>query len=163
MKTQILVPSSAQLSTWIRSTWLGAGRRAPFVLIGLLVCLNWPGVALATLASGFASDVTKVSFDSVNIIYGQGQKNDSPGTPKGGDDAKIRLIVKDPADYYIVTNTVVSGGIQRLAHTLWPQSGARQERSRERLRRRRPDLHSRDLPGRKRLRRSGRWPRALGA
>ncbi len=105
MKTQILVPSSAASSTSIR-----AGHRAPFVLFGLLACLNWPGVASATPASGFASDVTKTSFDSVRIIYGQDVKDNSPGVPKSGDDAKIRLIVRDPADYYIVTNTVVPDG-----------------------------------------------------
>jgi hypothetical protein len=72
--------------------------------------LNGPGVALATDPVGFVSDSAKASFDSLRIIYGQGQKNDFMGVPQPGGDPKIRLIVQDPADYYIVTNTVDPGG-----------------------------------------------------
>jgi hypothetical protein len=50
-------------------------------------------MVLATPANGFAGDVTKTSF-----------------VPQPGGESTITLIVRDPADYYIVTNTVVPGG-----------------------------------------------------
>ena len=50
--------------------------RAFLVVLGLTIFLNWPGAASATPAFEFSSDVTKVSFDALNIIYGQGQGND---------------------------------------------------------------------------------------
>jgi len=110
VNTQLPVPTSALSSTWNRSNWIAAGRRASFAALSLAVVLNWPGVVSATPANGFASDVAKATFDSLRIIYGQDQKNDFFGVPQPGGDPKIRLIVKDPADYYSVTNTVVPGG-----------------------------------------------------
>jgi len=101
LNSQMQVPRAAPSSTRIN-----AALRASFAGLSLAVLLNCPGVVMATPANGFASDVTKTTFDWLRIIYGQGQRDDSvPGA-----DPKIRLTVKDPADYYIVTNTVVPGG-----------------------------------------------------
>src|SRR5258706_4441986 len=82
MNPQIPVPSRASSSTWIRPTWIkstrriSVGRRASFAVLGLAVLLNGPSVALATPPNGFASDITKTTFDWLRIIYGQDQKND---------------------------------------------------------------------------------------
>jgi hypothetical protein len=76
--------------------------------LALTALLSWPGSASATSPSNFSSDVAKVTFDSLDIIYGQGTGNDFSGLRQN--DPRIRLVVKDPADYYVVTNTVLSGG-----------------------------------------------------
>jgi quercetin dioxygenase-like cupin family protein len=75
----------------------------------LAMLLNLPGSASATPALNFNSDVTKVSFDSLDIIYGW-EKEDFFHHSHRDDSPKIRLIVREPADYYVVTNTVLSGG-----------------------------------------------------
>jgi len=119
MNIQIQTRANHTASTWIRAASMrsasirsalirsGSMRSAPLrpgrprvtwralsAILVLAASLGWTPFVSATPANGFASDVTKGSFDSLHIVYG----------------AKVRLFVKDPADYYAVTNTVIPGG-----------------------------------------------------
>jgi hypothetical protein len=94
--TSTKMPTASLRSAPARSATTRANRRALFVILGLAASLSWPAFVSATPANGFASDVTKASFDSLHIVYAQ--------------EPKIRLLVNDPADYYAVINTVVPGG-----------------------------------------------------
>src|SRR5712675_1021598 len=73
---------------------------------GILVCcvtimLIWPRAAGATPPQGFASDFTRSFFEKIRVLS---------GADKEGEDARVRIIAKDPSDIYVVTNTVASGG-----------------------------------------------------
>ena len=90
----------ATLSAKPRS-WLSAATG------GILICcvtamLIGPGAALATPPKDFASVFTRSFFEKIRVLS---------GTRKDGDDdAKVKIIAKEPSDVYVVTNTVASGG-----------------------------------------------------
>jgi hypothetical protein len=65
---------------------------------GTLVCcamalLNWPSVAMATPAKDFVGDFTRAFFENIRV-----------------EDARVKIIAKDPSDVYVVINTVAAGG-----------------------------------------------------
>jgi quercetin dioxygenase-like cupin family protein len=77
---------------------------------GMLVCcamalLNWPSVAMATPASNFVSDFTKSFFEKIRVLSG----TEEHGRDRE-QDARVKIIAKDPSDVYVVTNTVAAGG-----------------------------------------------------
>jgi len=68
---------------------------------GLTVMLNWPGIALATPSKDFTSEFTRSFFERIRVLG---------GTDKEGEDARVKIIAKDPSDVYIASNTVAPGG-----------------------------------------------------
>ena len=63
--------------------------------------VNWPDAAQATPSSNFVSDATRSFFEKIRVLS---------GTDREGEDARVRIIAKDPSDVYAVTNTVAPGG-----------------------------------------------------
>lgn len=74
---------------------------AAILICGVTAALNWPRTALATPPKDFVSDVTRSFFESIRVLGG----NDAEG-----EDANVRIIVKEPSDIYVVNNTVAPGG-----------------------------------------------------
>ena len=70
---------------------------------GALALLDWPGPAQATPALNFNSDATRSFFEKIRVLGGL-----TPG--QEAEDARVKIIAKDPSDVYIVTNTVPAGG-----------------------------------------------------
>jgi quercetin dioxygenase-like cupin family protein len=73
---------------------------------GMLVCgvtaiLSWPGAALATPPKDFTSEFTRSFFERIRVLG---------GTDREGEDARVKIIAKDPSDVYIASNTVAPGG-----------------------------------------------------
>jgi quercetin dioxygenase-like cupin family protein len=88
-------PTSARTTSWLLAA---TG--------GILVCvattmLSWPSAALATPAKDFTSVFTRSFFETIRVLG---------GTDKEGEDARVKIIAKDPSDVYVVTNTVAPGG-----------------------------------------------------
>jgi quercetin dioxygenase-like cupin family protein len=81
-------------------SWLFAAAGG-ILFCGLTAMLNWPGTALATPSKDFASDVTRSFFEKIRVLG---------GTDAEGEDAKVRIIAKEPSDVYVVNNTVAPGG-----------------------------------------------------
>ena len=71
------------------------------LVCGVTAMLSWPGAALATASKDFVSDVTRSFFQEIRVLG---------GTDREGEDAKVRIIAKEPSDVYVVTNTVAPGG-----------------------------------------------------
>ena len=79
--------------------------------------LAWTGIASATPAKDFNSDVTKAFFEKIRVRSGTGSDFDDPGKRNRfpgwfphRDDARVKIIAKDPSDVYVVINTVAPGG-----------------------------------------------------
>ena len=73
---------------------------------GMLVCgvvamLSWSGAALATDPKDFTSDAARAFVEKLRVLGGADQE---------GEDAKVKIIAKEPSDIYIVTNTVAAHG-----------------------------------------------------
>jgi quercetin dioxygenase-like cupin family protein len=88
-------PMSARTTSWLYAV---AG--------GILVCaatamLGWPSAASATPAKDFTSDFARSFFEKFRVLS---------GTDREGEDAKVKIISKDPSDVYVVVNTVAAGG-----------------------------------------------------
>ena len=78
--------------------------------LALTTVLGCPTAAQATPAKDFVSDVTEAHFDPLRIIYGDDDDRDNLRSRHFEFEPKIRFVVRDPSDYYIVTNTVAAGG-----------------------------------------------------
>jgi hypothetical protein len=112
----------ATLSAKARSGWFTATG-------GILVCcvmfmLIGPRAALATPPKDFASVFTRSFFEKIRVL--SGTRTD------GDDDAKVKIIAKEPSDVYVVTNTVASGGYSGWLHTqvqAWCSSRRERQRS----------------------------------
>jgi len=80
--------------------WLFAASGG-ILVCGLTAMLNWPGAALATPSKGFTTDFTRSFFERIRVLS---------GTDREGEDARVKIIAKDPSDVYVVNNTVAAGG-----------------------------------------------------
>jgi len=78
--------------------------------VAFTLFIGFTTAAHATPAKDFVSDVTEAHFDPLRIIYGDDDDRDSFRSHRFEIDPKIRFVVRDPSDYYIVTNTVAAGG-----------------------------------------------------
>lgn len=80
----------------------------------LTILISCPTTVHATPSKDFVSDVTQGYFDAVRIIYAEEgdreRSRDNHGDHHEDNGAQIRIVVKDPSDYYIVANTVATGG-----------------------------------------------------
>ena len=81
-----------------------------FASLAVTFVVGCPVAAHATPAKDFVSDVTEAHFDPLRIIYGDDDDRESFRSHRFEIDPKIRFVVRDPSDYYIVTNTVAAGG-----------------------------------------------------
>jgi quercetin dioxygenase-like cupin family protein len=81
-------------------SWLFAAT-ATILVGGVTAIANLPGAALATPPRGFANDSTRSFFDKIRILG---------GTDTEGEDSKVRIVVKEPSDIYVVNNMVAAGG-----------------------------------------------------
>ena len=87
------------MSAKVRS-WLFAATGA-ILGCGVTAMLNWPGAALATPPKDFASEFTRSFFERIRV---------PGGTDREGEDARVKIIAKDPSEVYIASNTVAPGG-----------------------------------------------------
>jgi quercetin dioxygenase-like cupin family protein len=72
------------------------------LVCGVAVMLQSSDTAMATPASGFnATDITKSTFERIRVLA---------LTDSEGEDAKVKIIAKEPTDVYVVHNTVDVGG-----------------------------------------------------
>ena len=71
------------------------------VVCGVTAILSWSSAALATPAKDFVSDATESFFERINVLA---------ETNREGEDARVKIIAKDPSDVYVVINTVAPGG-----------------------------------------------------
>jgi len=81
-------------------SWLFAATGA-ILVCGVTAMLNWPGTASATPCKDFVSDVARSFFENIRVLG---------GTDPEGEDAKVKIIAKEPSDVYVVNNTVAPGG-----------------------------------------------------
>ena len=92
-------PGGDHTSAKVRK-WLFAASGG-ILVCGLTAMLNWPGAALATPSKGFTTDFTRSFFERIRVLS---------GTDREGEDARVKIIAKDPSDVYVVNNTVAAGG-----------------------------------------------------
>jgi hypothetical protein len=103
MNINTSVPTNLEENTHMSAkarSWLFAATGG-LLFFGVTAMLNWPGTALATPAKDFKSAFTRSFFERIRVLS---------GTDKEGEDARVKIIAKDPSDVYVVTNTVVAGG-----------------------------------------------------
>jgi quercetin dioxygenase-like cupin family protein len=74
---------------------------AAVLFSGATAMLTWPGAVVATPPSGFASDVRRSFFENIRVPGGTGLQ---------GENAKVKIFVRESSDVYVVNNTVAAGG-----------------------------------------------------
>jgi hypothetical protein len=80
--------------------WLFAATGV-IVVGGVTAVLNWPGAARATPPKGFASDVTQAFFEKIRLPGGMDTQSEH---------AQLKIVVQEPSDVYVISNTVAAGG-----------------------------------------------------
>jgi quercetin dioxygenase-like cupin family protein len=95
---KINTPVSTQGRRWFSATTGGA------LVCCAMALLNWPGVAMATPGKDFVSDFTRSFFEKIRVLSGTGVRGHEL------EDARVKIIAKDPSDVYVVINTVAAGG-----------------------------------------------------
>jgi quercetin dioxygenase-like cupin family protein len=119
-------PVSPVISARAFAGLLAAGGWVLAIIV--MAILSEPRAAVATPAKDFSSDFTKSFFERIRVLsfLDTGDDDDdrrlgrNPGDISGkdglrdehhaGEDAKVKIIAKEPSDVYVVTNTVLPGG-----------------------------------------------------